>query len=321
MHTIQKQPNQPLSARALGSCAAALCTLWLALPSAAQPSSAQQPASSNQSSRRYEVNQTFDGRSFLKDNNVWVVNRDFADLFGMPAAFIDDVQGVAAAAFRIEDTSYQRCGMGGRADNCMRVEHCLLDLYFDEAKTPLPWATDIRSYWVPHYSSLPWLRSQDPKERPHGMLAIEPAPGVLRNETFQSAVIPFADPTSKRQAIFLTNSGVQQSSPHMSGSQAIMGYTRDYYRGLSVVSLQHSCLVTSRKTVDIQLEAKVSGVFDPPIARFNRVQLPESFVTRINQLLKTNSDRNAAFYRSLFPTPTAPASPLRPTQPQAPETR
>jgi hypothetical protein len=145
--------------------------------------------------------------------------------------------------------------------------------------------------------------------------------GVLRNETFQSAVIPFADPTSKRQAIFLTNSGVQQSSPHMSGSQAIMGYTRDYYRGLSVVSLQHSCLVTSRKTVDIQLEAKVSGVFDPPIARFNRVQLPESFVTRINQLLKTNSDRNAAFYRSLFPTPTAPASPLRPTQPQAPETR
>lgn len=267
------------------------------------------------------MNQTFDGRSFLKDNNVWVVNRDFADLFGMPAAFIDDVQGVAAAAFRIEDTSYQRCGMGGRADNCMRVEHCLLDLYFDEAKTPLPWATDIRSYWVPHYSSLPWLRSQDPKERPHGMLAIEPAPGVLRNEVLHSAVIPFADPTTKRQAIFTTNAKIEGGhSESVSGSMAIFGYTRNFYRSISVVSLQFGCTGPNRAEVDIRLDAR-KEVANEPVAKFNRVRLPMSYVQRARAAIRSNSDRNVNFYRGLFTPPTAPASPLRPTQPQAPEMR
>lgn len=268
------------------------------------------------------MNQTFDGRSFLKDNNVWVVTREFADLFGMPAAFIDDVQGVAAAAFRIEDTSYQTCGMGGRADACFREQQCLLDLYFDEAKTPLPCATDIKSYWVPHYSSMRWLRSPDPKERPHGMLAIEPPPRVLRTESLHSAVIPFADPSSKRQAIFTTNSNTAVGGEDaISNSLPIMGYTRNYYRSLSVVSLQFGCQSLARKTVDIRLDAKVGGMHSDAIARFNKVKLPQGFGDRLNLQLKTNSDRNAAFYRSLFTPPAVPASPLRPTLPQAPETR
>lgn len=99
----------------------------------------------NSASQRYEVNQTFDGQAFYKDNNVWVYNKEFAELFGMPAKYIEDVQGVVAAAFRIEDTSYQQCGFGGRIDACRKVEECLLDLYFDESKTPLPWATEIKS--------------------------------------------------------------------------------------------------------------------------------------------------------------------------------
>ena len=58
-----------------------------------------------------------------------------------------------------------------------------------------------------------------------------------------------------------------------------------------------------------------------PIARFNKVKLPEGFGGRLNAQLKANSDRNAAFYRSLFTPPAVPANPLRPTQPQAPEMR
>ena len=61
----------------------------------------------NSASQRYEINQTFDRSAFYKDNNIWVYNKEFADLFGMPAKYIEGVQGIAAAAFRIEDTSYQ----------------------------------------------------------------------------------------------------------------------------------------------------------------------------------------------------------------------
>ena len=40
--------------------------------------------SRNQSSKLYEINQTFGGQAFYKDNNVWVHTKEFADLFGMP---------------------------------------------------------------------------------------------------------------------------------------------------------------------------------------------------------------------------------------------
>lgn len=257
----------------------------------------------NQSSQRYEINQTYDGQAFRKDNNTWVYTKEFADLFGMPSKYIEDVQGATAAAFRIEDRSYQECGFGGREDACRKVEDCLIDLYFDERKTPLPWATEIKSQWLPRYSSMIWLRPLDPKERPHGVLAVEPEPGIVRNETLHGQLIPFADPASKREAIFITNINVGENSGwSMSGAMALLGYTRDFYRNLSVVSLQFGCGTFTRRTIDIQLDAK-RQVFDDPIARFNRIVLPEGFVRRIKDLQKQNSDRNAAFYRSLFAPP------------------
>lgn len=257
----------------------------------------------NGASQRYEINQTFDGQAFRKDNNVWVYTKEFADLFGMPAQYIEGVQGIAAAAFRIEDTSYQECGFGGRADACRKVEQCLIDLYFDESKTPLPWATEIKSQWLPWYSSLQWLRPLSPKERPHGMLAIEPAEGVIRNETLHGQIIPFADPVSKRQAIFTSNAWSSGGEEGISGSMALNGYTRDFYKTLSVVNLQFGCKTMAPGRINVRLDAKKSGAFDPPIARFNKLVLSEGFVDRINALQKSNSDRNAVFYRSLFAPP------------------
>lgn len=257
----------------------------------------------NQSSQRYEINQTFDRQAFFKDNNVWVYNKEFADLFGMPAKYIEGVQGIAAAAFRIEDTSYQQCGFGGRIDACRKVEQCLIDLYFDESKNPLPWATDIKSQWKPSYASMRWLRPFDPSERPHGMLAVEPASGVIRNEILHGQLIPFADPDSKREAIFTTNVWTSEGGDEaISGAMAILGYTRDFYRNLSVVNLQFPCGTFSRKLVNIRLDAK-RDVFDQPIARFNRIVLDEGFVQRIKDLQKVQSDKNAIFYRSLFAPP------------------
>lgn len=273
----------------------------------------------NSASQRYEVNQTFDGQAFYKDNNVWVYNREFAELFGMPAKYIEDVQGVVAAAFRIEDASYQQCGFGGRIDACRKVGECLLDLYFDENKAPLPWATEIKSQWQPAYASMRWLRPLNRAERPHGTLAVEPAPGIIRNETLHGQMIPFADPVSKREAIFTSNRGDASAGAEevSGGSMAVIGYTRDFYKSLSVVNLQFGCMTFSRKTINVRLDAKKSGAYEAPIARFNRLLLPESFVQQVKNLQRTQSDKNAIFYRSLFApplgtkdTPGATATPL-----------
>lgn len=260
----------------------------------------------NQSSQRYEINQTFGGQAYRKDNNIWVYNKEFAELFGMPQQHIEDVQGVAAAAFRIEDTSYQECGFGGRADACRKVEECVLDLYFDETRNPLPWATDIKMQWYPKSSSMIWLRPLDVRsERPHGTLAIEPPPGIIRNRGRNSAFIPFADPASKVEASFVTNSGHYDNGrpEQLSGGVYLLGYMRDFYRNLSLVSLQFGCMKTARKVVDIWLNSIRDGVFEPPVAKFNKVSLSADFVQRINERTKAQSDRNAIFYRSLFTPP------------------
>ncbi|MES2772192.1 MAG: hypothetical protein V4623_09545 [Pseudomonadota bacterium] len=283
------------------SCLVFALALLASLNAAAQ--SERLSTSRNGSSQRYEVNQTFDGQAFRKDNNIWVYNQEFADLFGMPQQYVEDLKGIAAAAFRIEDASYQECGFGGRADACRKVQECLLDLYFDETKNPLPWATDIKSQWLPWYSSMTWLRPLDRKEKPHGIVAIDAPPGVVRNETLHSQIVAFADPVSKRQAIFITNINISTDSKWtMSGSLPLLGYTKNFYRSLSVVSLQLGCLEPARPEVSINLESK-RDVFDPPIARFNQMLLPASFIDRLSTHEKEQRARDSAFYKSLFPPP------------------
>lgn len=259
----------------------------------------------NQSSQRYEINQTFGGQAYRKDNNLWVYNNEFAELFGMPQQYIDDVQGVAAAAFRIEDTSFQECGFGGRADACRKIEQCVLDIYFDETRNPLPWATDIKMQWKPSYSSMIWLRPLDVRsERPHGTLAIEPPPGIIRNKGGNSTFIPFADPVSKVEASFVTNAKIDRGRPDdVSGGMHLLGYMRGFYQNLSVISLQFGCTSAARKIVDIWLNSRRDGFYEPPVAKFNKVTLPAGFVQRINERLKAQSERNAIFYRSLFAPP------------------
>jgi hypothetical protein len=285
--------------------AIAVLLLCVAQQTFAQDSSQQLSKPRNQSSQRYEINQTFDGQVYNKDNNVWVYTKEFADLFGMPQQYIEDVQGIAAAAFRIEDRSYQECGFGGQADVCRKIEQCLIDLYFDERKNPLPWITDIKSQWKPSYSSMIWLRPLDIRsERPYGTLAIDPPPGVIRNIGGNSALIPFADPISKVEAIFTSNVfDAPGDTEAVSGSMYLLGYMHDFYKQLSVVSLQFGCGTFSRKSINIRLDSKRKGAYETPVARFNKVVLPEGFVQRIKNIQKARSDRNAVFYRSLFPPP------------------
>lgn len=267
----------------------------------AQAETQKAPPQRNAQSQRYEVHQTFDGQAFDKDNNIWVYTKGFADLFGMPAQFIEGIEGAEAAVFRIEDTSYQTCGFGGKEENCQKQDRCVIDLYFDESKTPLPWATDKRSEWYPRYSSVRWLRF-DGRNPAYGG---EIPQGVKLNKSLNgAAIIAFADPVTKQQASFTTNSGRDDRSgdESVSGPAPVLGYSRNFLGTLTLVSTHADCSVPSRKRINIRLDAK-RATFDVSVAKFNSIALPEGFVLRIKEQLKVQDERNRVFYRSLFPPP------------------
>jgi len=68
------------------------------------------------------------------------------------------------------------------------------------------------------------------------------------------------------------------------------------------VSLQTGCSPFSRKTINVRLDAR-RGVYDDPIARFNRILLPAGFVQRIKDVIEARRQRDVDFYRSLFSPP------------------
>lgn len=259
---------------------------------------------SAQTTRAYEERQTFRGHVYRKDTNVWAYTREFADLFGMPLKYVDDLQGLEAAAFRVEEETNPECGFGGQADVCRTYERCWLDMYFDEKKVALPWATEIQSQWVPRNSSVVML-PVDRAEKPRGMLEIV-TPGVIRPRGDASPLAAFINPKTKQQASFITNardgsatSNEPSYTPTSSaGVLSVSGYSRNIFRGLTVVGVYWGCTPTNRKIAPIHLASVVS---ETETARLHKMLLPEGFVSRINERLRQNSERDRAFNRSLFP--------------------
>ncbi|MCG3189492.1 MAG: hypothetical protein LKCHEGNO_01917 [Burkholderiaceae bacterium] len=258
----------------------------------------------NSASQRYEINQTFGGQAYAKDNNIWVYEKDFADLFGMPVKHIEGLQGAAAAAFRIEVAPYKECGFGGRDEACAEIRYCYLDLYFDESKTPLPWATpETRHDFVPRTISTWWLRPLDEKEKPRGMGVPDDPPGIKRQVWDIAPLIAFADPNSRQPARFTSNQDYDKAGPEdRSTGMPINGYARQFYRTLSLVSLSMTCSVVKHGAVNVSLDAR-DGPLGPALARFNRITLPEGFVQRIKDMLAEDKRRRSEFYRSLFAPP------------------
>lgn len=300
-----KARTRGLSIQVLLQGAAWAATLAIPCAALAQDGAAaqQQRLSTprNTASQRYEINQTFGGQAYYKDNSVWVYDKDFAELFGLTAKHIEAIEGATAAAFRIEEAPFQECGFGGRDETCSKVSYCYLDLYFDENKTPLPWATESKQQWIPMYHSMRWLRPLSEMEKPYGMTAPDTPAGIVRNEATVGPLVALADPVSKRQVIATTNQNNDRvDAEGVSGSMGILGYSRGFYQSLSVLTLQTRCSQFGRRTVNIRLDAK-RFVYDPPIASFNRVTLPQGFVQRMKDAIATYDKRQAEFYRSLFP--------------------
>ena len=256
----------------------------------------------------YVMNQTFDRRAFRKDNNIWTVTKGFAETFGMPMEWIDPaLNGIEAAAFRIED-GFRLCGMGGKAEQCMKSERCMLDIYVDERKHPLPWATDQKADWHERFSSLHWLRTPTEKEGAR----MPDAPGFIPNRVFRgfSSLRPFADPDSKKEAIFLSNASSPNEGDLTFNAMPVFGFHRQSISKLSLISLSLRCTVPteSRKQIVYRLEVR-DEIFSPMLRRFLEFKLSEKFTQQLRDVLKAQQELDSQYYRSLFNV--KPAAPLK----------
>jgi len=207
-------------------------------------------------SKPYVERQTFKGQAYYKDSNDWVYTPAFAKTFGMPPENIyPELKGIEAAAFRVEEESNQQCGLGGKAENCTDEFRCVTDVYIDESKYPLPWATSEQSDWLSSYNSLQWLQAPNndigyyPK-LPEGVKSNYPWP-------FRASLRPFADPESHLEVTLQENSNTPYLEDVHSNGVAIYGYKRKAIAGLTMLSLNYNCLRrnSEKHTVTFRLDS------------------------------------------------------------------
>jgi hypothetical protein len=115
-------------------------------------------------------------------------------------------------------------------------------------------------------------------------------------------LIAFADPTTRLQAIFMSNVGTDQGGDDAGSNRLFLdGFFRRFYRDMSVVSVQLGCFISSRRTIAIRLEQQ--EVRHQTTKRYLKVVLPEGFVSRIHELNKARKERDMNFNKSLFAPP------------------
>lgn len=237
----------------------------------------------------YAERQTFSGRAFFKDSSVWAYSQNFARLFGMPEVADSQILGAEAAAFRIEEAPYTDCGLAGDPAYCRKVQLCFLDIYFDESKVSLPWATERQMEYVDLYGSLRWLQPATGPAFKRYPLSAEPPQNVIQNRALGGMVVAFADPDTHRAALFLSNHNLSDGLRGTSGALGLLGFTRRFYQDLSVVKLQTSCMHASRRTVDIWLAAPINVIDEAP--RLVSLSLKEGFVRAVNAKLEAVAEQ------------------------------
>lgn len=275
----------------------------------------------NAQSDRYVINQTFDRQSFFKDNNIWIYNASFAEVFGMPSeAVYPNLKGIEAAAFRLEDANYKLCGMGGKAENCIAVNRCVVDVYIDERKFPLPWATDQKVDWLNDYNSLLWLQLP-PKQKTPDEIALDNEMGSNTFRTNQGGRVsevpegiipsimtkgmftlhPFGDLISKREVNWYSDSGTRVIGS-ISAPVQIYGFKRQAINQLTLLSL--GCRGRSQDRVGTSsgfyLESRKNISKEGFFKRFYEFELPDVFEQKIDAALRAKTERDAAYYKPLL---------------------
>ena len=248
---------------------------------------------------RYDVRTRFTKGTYEKDNNAWIYTSRFAELFGMPPSGIDDkLKVIEAAAFRVEEEGRKSCGYGGMADSCMDEFRCITDIYIDESKHPLPWATDQKADWLGRYSSLRWLRT-DTEDGRGDEYPASVKPNTVANGL--GSLHPFADPETHREVNFFQNgNGRYGDEDDIRGYNIVRvyGYKRPAIAGLSMISLEYGCYPRNEKKYGVTFSMGSRSGIHTPYKTFYRFILPNAFLSQIDERLEAYNKRSSAFFRS-----------------------
>jgi len=257
-------------------------------------------------SKPYTERQTYkEGKqAFYKDNNLWVYSPAFAKTFGMPPENVyAELKGIEAAAYRIEDPGYKLCGMGGKEENCMTQYRCVTDVYIDEAKYPLPWATEQLADWHPRYSSVQWL------ERPGELGWIPKAPSNMKpfsGMDSDAGLHPLMDPVTHVKVYAGHNGCAPKHHKSFCGAR-IYEYKRQIIAGLTMLSLDYGCMARNSEHGDIVFGFR--SIVHDGIGRsttlniFHEFILPNFFERKIDARLREKQERDKAYYLQLLNQP------------------
>jgi hypothetical protein len=271
---------------------------------------AQQPSKPTQPNyQRYEVHQSFQGSAYFKDDNIWIYNREFANTFGMPMAGVADLKGAVAAAFRVETMNHRMCGFGGQDTRCMPVTLPILDIYVDESKTPLPWASDQQADWLGEHSSVRWLHqaTKSPQGWRTGSM-MPPPKDAIPNSTYRDywgSLRPHMDTKTQQELVWYINDGSDRVKDLMNNGGnnylILLAYRRKALDGLTVLSFQLGSSATPGSPRELTLRLQASRpILEPSVEPHVRVVLPPPFVEAMKTLGQAKRDADNNFYRSLF---------------------
>jgi len=242
----------------------------------------------------YIESQKFTGRAFYKDNNAWIYTPAFAKTFGMRSEGVStQLKGAEAVAFRIEDDGFLLCGLGGKIENCKEMPQCMMDVYINENKFPLPWASNKQSEWHPFFTSIRWLAASKP-------------PSTMKIDSFyatEATLYPFIDPET-HEKVYVGHDGHQPKDTLNAFSESLVfGYMRNAVEGLTMVTLRYGC---ERKNLDRPYRTFSFQSYDStknndiPLNKFHEFRLPITFERKIDELVQSQDNKDRDIYRSIL---------------------
>lgn len=213
------------------------------------------------------------------DPNIWAYSAEFAERFKMPKEWVaSDLQGAEAVAFRIEP-AYRSCGWGGNPDACRDNEtRCVMDVYFDNKKQPLPWEKKIRESDLNLISTSAFFIGTKTNQ-------FARYPGKFGKR------FPFSDPNTGNELYWSV-----EALGSSSGALIQFSYDREVFAGLSFVTLRTYC------GDDVKMTLKV---FFPENATeksvvYNTVVFPQSWRLRKKSAIQENNAKTEAFFKKTF---------------------
>lgn len=251
--------------------------LWFVLLGAISLSAFSDDGQSN-----WEKKHLFQGRgTYDKDPNEWIYSKQFSQKFGMPEKWVSDqLKGVEALAFRVATMPYSTCGYGGQADRCAPAVSCILDIYVDETKHPLPWTDETAAGFSTRFSSAYFLDAQSGQFNVGPSKDVDPIYYFKRDMTWYRR--PFSG-SQRKEFIFLHNKNVPGDLT--TNPAFVVSFDRKTIPGLSLISLDAGCSGSSVKDVTYRL-AYHNGDFKFTESGFF-FSYPASFQARVLNESKT----------------------------------